>query len=161
MHRLHRAAKRLIAMSAIALMSATTALTTHATAQTTGCRVHWTHSAGTWVEVHATCPRPVRAHVQARHPAPHTAVSPGASYTEVAWITWYAATGYPMANGLYPSDGWAACSYDMPLGTRVYVPGVGMLTCGDRPGVGLANHIDVYGYHPGLGSDYRTITVYR
>lgn len=72
-------------------------------------------------------------------------------------ITYYLATGDPMANGVYPSVGWAACGYDLSLGTRIMVPGVGVLTCGDRIGYDPWNHIDVFGVP--LNSGYREVSI--
>jgi hypothetical protein len=72
-------------------------------------------------------------------------------------ITYYLATGSPMADGQYPYIGAAACGYDLSLGTRVIVPGVGTLTCGDRIGYQPWDHIDVYGVPVAPG--YRNVTV--
>jgi 3D (Asp-Asp-Asp) domain-containing protein len=81
-------------------------------------------------------------------------------------VTFYDDYGY-MADGTYTYSGAAACGYDLPFGVRVYVPGVGLLTCHDRIGVDPWAHIDVWmpsyaaGVAAGLGLDYRTVTVYR
>ncbi|GAC1528710.1 MAG: hypothetical protein NVS2B16_36350 [Chloroflexota bacterium] len=72
-------------------------------------------------------------------------------------VTYYLATGSPMANGIMPSIGWAACGYDLPLNTRVYVPGIGALTCGDRIGFQPYQHIDVFGIP--LATGYRFVSI--
>lgn len=88
-----------------------------------------------------------------------THVSAPAYYVTPMLITYYTWTGSVMSNGIYPSVGWAACGYDLNMGTRVYVPGIGNLTCGDRPGFQPYHHIDVYGIS--LGTGYRDVTVYQ
>lgn len=82
-----------------------------------------------------------------------------AGYRQVWLVTYYLATGSPMANGIYPSVGWAACGYDVALGTRVAVSGYGVFTCGDRIGFDPFQHIDIFGIP--LGTHYQTVTVYR
>lgn len=88
----------------------------------------------------------------------HKATQP-TSFRELDEVTYYTDTGL-MADGRYTYNGAAACGYELPFFARVDVPGVGLLTCEDRIGFNPWHHIDVWGYHPGLGNDYRTITVY-
>lgn len=86
-------------------------------------------------------------------PAPRIAVQ----RTVPMLVTYYLATGSPMADGQYPYIGAAACGYDLALGTRVEVPGVGTLTCADRIGFDPWNHIDVYGIP--LVQGYRPVSI--
>jgi 3D (Asp-Asp-Asp) domain-containing protein len=79
-------------------------------------------------------------------------------YTQIWLVTYYLATGNRMANGVYPSVGWAACGYDVALGSRIYVPGFGTFTCGDRIGFQPWHHIDIFGVP--LGTHYSSVTVY-
>lgn len=48
-----------------------------------------------------------------------------------------------MANGEWPRTGAAACSWDLPIGTWVYLPDGVPLQCLDR-GHLAATHIDAY-----------------
>ncbi len=47
-------------------------------------------------------------------------------------ITAYAETGYPCANGNYPSTGYTIACNSLPFGTVVYIEGVGYRTVEDR-----------------------------
>lgn len=90
-------------------------------------------------------------------PAPAPVVTQPTGTTRPMLVTYYLATGNPMANGQYPYIGAAACGADLALGVRVSVPGIGTLTCTDRIGYDPWNHIDVYGIP--LASGYRLVTV--
>lgn len=57
-------------------------------------------------------------------------------------VTYYEWTGYRMASGLWPYEGAAACSFDLPLGQWVELDGVS-LHCLDR-GHLRPTHIDVF-----------------
>ena len=137
-----------------ALLSTYTARASHVPRTCTAQRVGAGFGTHPWVRI-CSAPRARRAR------RPH-AVTPrpqsSRSYTVPMLVTYYLATGSPMANGLYPSVGWAACGDEIPLGARVAVPGIGMLTCGDRIGYQPWRHIDVFGIP--LGTGYRTVTVY-
>jgi 3D (Asp-Asp-Asp) domain-containing protein len=56
-------------------------------------------------------------------------------------VTAYCWTGSPMANGRYPQAGDAAGDR-WPLGTRLAVPGVGVVTVTDR--IGWGSDLDLY-----------------
>lgn len=58
-------------------------------------------------------------------------------------VTGYTWTGNTMANGVYPSYGWCACN-GLPLGSVVYVEGLGYFTVGDRGGMTDPYWIDIY-----------------
>ena len=47
-------------------------------------------------------------------------------------ITAYAETGYPCANGNYPSTGYTIACNSLPFGSVVYIDGVGYRTVEDR-----------------------------
>lgn len=47
-------------------------------------------------------------------------------------ITAYAATGYPCANGNYPTTGYTIACNSLDFGTEVYIDGVGFRTVEDR-----------------------------
>ena len=47
-------------------------------------------------------------------------------------ITAYAETGYPCANGNYPTLGYTVACNSLPFGTEVYIDGVGFRTVEDR-----------------------------
>jgi 3D (Asp-Asp-Asp) domain-containing protein len=83
-------------------------------------------------------------------------------YQQVWLVTWYSDC-CQMADGNYVHPGAAACGYDVPLGTRVYVPGYGTVVCEDRIGYDPWHHVDIWdpsGSAHGLGSDSRTVTIY-
>jgi hypothetical protein len=73
-----------------------------------------------------------------------TILTPAAAEPDVreARITYYVWTGQPMASGLYPYPGVAACSYDLPLETWIVLDGV-LLQCLDR-GHLTPTWVDVY-----------------
>lgn len=73
-------------------------------------------------------------------------------------VTWYGPTGSPMANGSLPSNGDAACGYDLPLGSRVVIPNVGTFICEDRIGYDPWRHVDVFNVP--LATGVRLVTVY-
>ncbi|GAC1629610.1 MAG: hypothetical protein NVS4B2_11960 [Chloroflexota bacterium] len=99
-------------------------------------------------------------HVAARSGATATPV-PTATHTAKApvtmLVTYYLGTGSRMAGGKLPYVGAAACGYDLPLGARIHVSGVGTLTCEDRIGFQPWLHIDVFGVP--LHSGYRAVTL--
>lgn len=70
-------------------------------------------------------------------------VQAAAYQQKTARLTFYTATGNPMANGEWPYEGAAACSYDIPLGTWVYLPDGMPLQCLDRGNLEIT-HIDAY-----------------
>lgn len=58
-------------------------------------------------------------------------------------ITAYEWTGNPCANGNYPSEGYTVACNDLPLGTTVYIDGVGYRVVEDRGGGGYG-WMDIY-----------------
>lgn len=56
-------------------------------------------------------------------------------------VTAYCATGNAMANGAQPYIG-AAASNDYPFGTKIDVPGWGVVVVGDR--IGYGTQLDLY-----------------
>lgn len=133
----------------------------HAGQQVVGHRKvsHWTRTRGE-VDI-------IPTFAPAAKPKP---ALPAGTYQATFWITYYTDSGL-MADGNYVHPGAAACSYDLgevengaSHNARVYVPGVGLLTCEDRIGYRNASlHIDVWdpnGAAHGLGADYRLVTVY-
>lgn len=54
-------------------------------------------------------------------------------------MTAYEWTGYTCANGNYPTEGYTVACNSLPLGTRVYIDGVGYRTVEDR---GASWHAD-------------------
>lgn len=58
-------------------------------------------------------------------------------------ITAYEWTGDPCANGRYPSEGYTVACNSLPLGTRIYIDGVGERVVEDRGGGG-SDWIDLY-----------------
>jgi len=87
-------------------------------------------------------------------------------YSDTWEVTWYDDQGLT-ASGQYVFSGETAVGYDVPLGTHVYVPGVGWLIGLDREGPtgNPYRHADVWVTGPaqaaafGLGNDYRTVRV--
>lgn len=63
-----------------------------------------------------------------------------------AWnITAYTWTGYPCANGNYPQAGYTVACNSLPLGTLVYIEGVGIRTVEDRGPASMGDAwIDLY-----------------
>ena len=57
--------------------------------------------------------------------------------------TGYVATGNPCANGNYPSEGYTIASNSLPMGTRVYIEGIGERVVEDTGGM-ANNVIDVF-----------------
>lgn len=49
--------------------------------------------------------------------------------------TGYVATGNPCANGNYPSEGYTIASNSLPIGTRVYIEGIGERVVEDTGGM--------------------------
>lgn len=61
------------------------------------------------------------------------------------YITAYAATGNPCANGNYPTVGKTIACNSLPMGTKVYIEGVGERIVEDRGASWHANNwIDLY-----------------
>ena len=60
-------------------------------------------------------------------------------------ITAYAETGYPCANGQYPTVGYTVACNSLPFGAEIYIEGVGFRTVEDRgPGWLGDNWCDLY-----------------
>jgi hypothetical protein len=137
---------------------------THVTEKT--CSTYPIKHPSGYVAGHWKATRYVSPHVRkvVRYPIFHAypAPQPETGLTQQWEVTYYVDTGL-MADGNYTHAGAAACGYDVPFFTRVSVPGVGTFTCEDHIGP-TGNpwmHIDIWGYYPGLGNDYRAVTVYR
>lgn len=58
-------------------------------------------------------------------------------------LTAYEWTGNPCANGNYPTCGYTAACNSLPLGTRIYIEGLGEYVIEDRGGMG-DSVIDIY-----------------
>lgn len=63
-------------------------------------------------------------------------------------LTAYEWTGNPCANGNYPTEGYTIASNTLPIGTRVYIEGIGERTVEDTGGMS-GNTIDIYMGDPG------------
>lgn len=57
--------------------------------------------------------------------------------------TGYVATGNPCANGNYPSEGYTIASNSLPMGTRVYIEGIGERVVEDTGGMDVGT-LDVF-----------------
>ena len=67
----------------------------------------------------------------------------GMTYIGTYYITGYVATGNPCANGNYPTEGYTIASNSLPMGTTVYIDGLGTRTVEDT-GAMSGGVIDVY-----------------
>ena len=65
------------------------------------------------------------------------------SYLGTYKCTGYVATGNPCANGNYPTSGYTVASNSLPMGTRVYIEGIGERVVEDTGGMS-SNVIDVF-----------------
>ena len=79
-------------------------------------------------------------------------------------ITAYAATGWPCANGAYPTVGYTIAHNSLPFGTKVYIEGVGVRVVEDRGPTWLGDEwCDLYlgDYWPCVewGSQYREVWI--
>lgn len=72
-----------------------------------------------------------------------TASSPMAGESRVYHVTGYVATGNPCASGVYPEAGITVASNSLPLGTKVYIEGIGERVVQDTGGM-ANNVIDVF-----------------
>lgn len=60
-------------------------------------------------------------------------------------VTGYTWTGNPCANGNYPTAGYTVACNDLPIGTVVYIEGIGYRTVEDRGGMTRGTYwLDVY-----------------
>jgi len=64
-------------------------------------------------------------------------------YAGIFELTAYSETGNTCANGNYPTVGHTAASNYFPLGTKIYIEGMGEYTIEDRGGM-ASNVIDIY-----------------
>jgi hypothetical protein len=85
-----------------------------------------------------------------------TATAP-TGQTELWLVTWYGPTGSPMSSGQMPFVGASACGWDVVLGTRIVVAGIGSFVCLDREGFLPFHHADLFNVPVGTG--YRQVTV--
>lgn len=77
-------------------------------------------------------------------PAPEpTSTAPSDGYLGTYRCTGYVATGNTCANGNYPTDGYTIASNSLPLGTKVYIEGIGERVVEDKGGMS-SNVIDIY-----------------
>ena len=67
----------------------------------------------------------------------------GMTYLGDYQLTAYEWTGSPCANGNYPTEGYTIASNTLPIGTRVYIEGIGERTVEDTGGM-AGNVIDIY-----------------
>lgn len=72
----------------------------------------------------------------------------GMTYLGDYQLTAYEWTGSPCANGNYPTEGYTIASNTLPIGTRVYIEGIGERTVEDTGGM-PGNVIDIYMGDPG------------
>ncbi len=63
-------------------------------------------------------------------------------------LTAYEETGYPCANGNYPTVGYTVACNSLPLGTRIYIEGYGEYVVEDTGGMG-GGVVDIYLGDPG------------
>lgn len=63
-------------------------------------------------------------------------------------MTAYEWTGHPCANGNYPTAGYTCASNYFPIGTKLYIEGVGVRVVEDTGGMSN-NTVDVYLGDPG------------
>lgn len=87
-------------------------------------------------------PSPPEEPQEPEPPAEPTAPE-GMTYLGSYWITGYTATGSACANGNYPSSGYTAACNSLPMGTVVYIEGIGTRVIEDRGGM-ASNVIDVF-----------------
>lgn len=87
-------------------------------------------------------PLPPEEPQEPEEPAEPTAPE-GMTYLGSYWITGYTATGSACANGNYPSSGYTAACNSLPMGTVVYIEGIGTRVIEDRGGMS-SNVIDVF-----------------
>jgi len=77
-------------------------------------------------------------------PAPEpTSSAPSDGYLGTYCCTGYVATGNTCANGNYPTSGYTIASNSLPMGTRVYIEGIGERVVEDTGGM-ANNVIDVF-----------------
>lgn len=67
----------------------------------------------------------------------------GMRYLGTYTLTAYEWTGNPCANGCYPTEGYTVASNSIPLGTRLYIEGIGERVVEDTGGMS-GNVIDIY-----------------
>lgn len=65
------------------------------------------------------------------------------SYVGTYELTAYTWTGDPCANGQYPTSGYTVACNSLPLGTRVYIEGIGERVVEDTGGMG-GGVVDIY-----------------
>lgn len=65
------------------------------------------------------------------------------SYLGTYKCTGYVATGNPCANGNYPTSGYTVASNSLPMGTRVYIEGIGERVVEDTGGMSSGT-LDVF-----------------
>lgn len=89
---------------------------------------------------------------------------PGLIYIGDYRITAYEWTGNPCANGEYPTEGYTIACNDLPLGTEVWIEGVGYRVVEDRGGGG-EGWMDLYLGDVSAcyewGVQYRSVYVYE
>lgn len=75
--------------------------------------------------------------------AEETTVGSGDGYLGNYELTAYTWTGNPCASGVYPEDGITVASNTIPLGTKIYIEGIGERTVQDTGGMS-GGIIDIY-----------------
>lgn len=75
--------------------------------------------------------------------AEETTVASGDGYLGNYELTAYTWTGNPCASGVYPEDGITVASNTIPLGTKIYIEGIGERTVQDTGGMS-GGVIDIY-----------------
>ena len=87
-------------------------------------------------------PAPPEEPSEPEAPVEETAES-NMTYLGTYYITGYTATGSACANGNYPTSGYTCASNSLPMGTVIYIEGIGTRVVEDRGGM-ASNVIDVF-----------------
>lgn len=83
------------------------------------------------------------AAAQQTYTAPEASEAPADGSPRTYHVTGYVATGNPCASGAYPTEGYTIASNSLPMGTRVYIEGIGERVVEDTGGM-AGNVIDVF-----------------
>jgi 3D (Asp-Asp-Asp) domain-containing protein len=93
----------------------------------------------------ASLTQPAKPSQSVGSPATWTAVTMPGGNARLCWITGYTWSGGMTATGTYPH--WGTVAVDpsvIPLGSTVYIQGLGIFHAEDTGGAVLGNHVDVY-----------------
>jgi len=93
----------------------------------------------------ASLKQPAPPNSSAGSPATWTAANMPGRNARLCWLTGYTWTGGRTATGTYPHWGTVAVDPNViPLGSTVYIQGLGVFHAEDTGGAVVGNHIDVY-----------------